>query len=116
VSLLLLLLLLSTLSVKNMERVNFDYSLRNIAIPSNQEYLLELVSSVGIFVSNLKWRYFHFLNPSNKECKETFGFKTNTPAPSVAELKEFENDLHDLVKNVKFRNQTSRQNLYFLKT
>ena len=84
----------------NMERVNFGYSLKNIPIPANQEYLLELVSSVGIFAANLRWRCFHFLNPSNKDSKETFGFKTTKPAPGVASLKEFENDLYDLVKNV----------------
>ena len=108
VSLLMLLLLLSTLCATNMEQVNFGYSLKNIPIPNNQEYLLELVSSVGTFISNLRWRSWHFLNPSNNERKETFGLKTTNPAPSdVKDLKEFENDLHNLVKNVKFKQHTS---------
>ena len=104
----MLLLLVSTLCVTNMEQVNFGYSLKNIPIPNNQEYLLELVSSVGTFISNLRWRSWHFLNPSNNERKETFGLKTTNPAPSdVKDLKEFENDLHNLVKNVKFKQHTS---------
>ena len=61
-------------------------------IPSNQEYLLELINSVGVFISNLRWRCHFFLNPSNANPKETFGFKTNEPAPPVDELKVFEND------------------------
>jgi hypothetical protein len=84
-------------------KVNFNFSLKNIPIPTKQEFLSELISSVGVFVANLKWRSFHFLNPSNRTKKETFGFKTTEPAPSVAELKDFENDMYDLVKNVKFK-------------
>ena len=103
-SLLVLLLPLSTVSVMNMDQVRFNFSLKNIPIPCQKDYLLELISSVGTFVSNLRYRSWHFLNPSeNRNQKETFGFKTTEPAPSIAELKEFEDDLYELVKNVKFR-------------
>ena len=88
----------------NMDQVRFNFSLKNIPIPCQKDYLLELISSVGTFVSNLRYRSWHFLNPSeNRNQKETFGFKTTEPAPSIAELKEFEDDLYELVKNVKFR-------------
>ena len=107
VSLLILLLLLSTLSVRNMDQVNFNLSLKNIPTPTKQEHCSELIHSVGIFVANLRWRSFYFLNPSNTDRKETFGFKTTEPAPSVAELKDFENDMYDLVKNVKFKHNVS---------
>ena len=107
VSLLMLLLLLSTISVMNMEQVKFNYSLKDIPIPSQQEYLMELISSVGIFISNLRWRCYHFLNPSNHDSKETFGFKTNNVAPTVDELKEFEHGIYDLVKSVKFQQHTN---------
>ena len=85
VSLLMLLLLASTLSVMNMEQVKFNHSLKDIPIPSQQEYLMELIDSVGTFISNLRWRAYHFLNPSNKNSKETFGFKTSKVAPVVEE-------------------------------
>ena len=90
VRLLMLLLLLSTLLVINMEQVNFGYSLKNIPIPSKQDYLLELINSVGIFVANLRWRCHFYLNPSNQNRKESFDFKTSKAAPSVPELTEFE--------------------------
>ena len=109
VSLLMLLLLLSTFCVMNMEQVNFDYSLKNIAIPTQKEYLIELISSVNIFIANIKWRCFHFLNPVNSKQKETFGFKMTSPPPSITELKDFENELHDLVKNVKFKRYKPNQ-------
>ena len=73
-----------------MEQVNFGYSLKNIPIPSKQDYLLELINSVGIFVANLRWRCHFYLNPSNQNRKESFDFKTSKAAPSVPELTEFE--------------------------
>ena len=88
----------------NMEQVKFEYSLKNIAIPTQKEYLIELINSVNIFLNSLKWRSFFFLNPTNKKQKETFGFKTTNSPPNIAELKEFEMELHAIVKNVTFRN------------
>ena len=46
---------------------------------------------------------FHILNPSSKESKETFGFKTTTSPPFIPELKPFEDELFSLVSNIKFR-------------
>lgn len=103
VSLLMLLLLLSTFSVVNMEQVQFNYSTKNISIPTKKEYLLELIRAVEIFDSNIRWRCFHFLNPCNSNRKETFGFKTTKPAPFIAELKDFQTELYNIVKNIKFK-------------
>ena len=97
--LLMLLLLASTLCVKIMKKVNFNCSLKNIPTPSDQEYLTKLINSVFVFMSALSWRAFHFLNPSNSKSKDTFGFKTTEAAPSVPELKNFENDMYELVRN-----------------
>ena len=99
----MLLLLLSTFCVMNMEQVNFNYSLKNIPIPTEKEYLIELISSINIFIANVKWRCFHFQNPTNSNRKETFGFKTTSPPPSIFELKQFEQELYDIVKNIKFK-------------
>ena len=114
VSLIVLLLLVRTLCVKIMDQVNFDGSLKNIPIPSKQEYLTKLINSVFVFISALRWKTFHFLNPSISKSKETFGFRTTEPAPSVVELKTFENEMYELVKNVKFkqiRNNTLQNTL-----
>ena len=99
----MLLLLVSTVCVRIMDKVNFNCSLKNIPLPSKQEYLTKLINSVSIFISTLSWRAFHFLNPSNSNQKETYGLKTTEAAPSVAELKSFENDMYELVKNVNFK-------------
>ena len=105
-SLLMLLLSLCTLCIMNMEQVNFGTSLKNIPIPSKQDYLFELIHSVGVFVANLRWRVFFFLNPVEQSKIEKYGFKSTKPAPNVKELKQFEDSLYDLV-NVKFKQSPS---------
>ena len=44
------------------------------------------------------------LNPDLRmDQKETYGFISTTPPPIIQELKEFENDLVDLIQNINFR-------------
>ena len=109
VSLAVLVLLLSTICVRNMERVNFNYSLKNIPVPSQKDYLLELTNSVGIFISNIRWRSHFFLNPSDHNKKETYNFKSSKAAPQIAELKEFEEEIYDIVKSVTFKHGYSTE-------
>ena len=59
-------------SVDDMEHVKFDYSMKNIPIPSEREFIIELISSVEKFIKNLKWRAFHYLNPA-KHNGNSFG-------------------------------------------
>ena len=87
----------------DLEQVNFDYSMKNIGLPSQKEYLQQLIHSVEKFVRNLRWRCFFYLNPSQKPEKETYGFRSIRAAPRVRELDKLEESLQDLVKNVKFR-------------
>ena len=98
---------MSTLCIMNMEQVNLNTSLKNIPIPSKQEYLSELIFSVGVFIANLRWRVFFFLNPAEQSKVEKYGFKSTKPAPYVKELKQFEDSIYDLVKNVKFKQSPS---------
>ena len=46
-----------------MEAKNFDYSLRNVPIPSKCKYLKCIVEKIEIFVRRLRWKSYHF-------CKE----------------------------------------------
>ena len=89
-------------SVDTMEQVKFDYSMKNIPIPSEREFIIELISSVEKFIKNLKWRVFHYLNPAQQSRnKKTFGFNSTSPPPKVAELQD---KLYDLIFNIKFKN------------
>ena len=87
-----------------MEKVNFNYSMKNIPIPPKQDYQIQFIKSVETFVKNIRWRSFFFLNPNDTpNRRETFGFNTTSPAPHVDELKELENELFELTKNIKFK-------------
>jgi hypothetical protein len=86
-----------------MEQVNCGYSMKNIAIASKKEYILGLTHSRREFVNNLSRRVKFYLNPrKSNEVKETFGLKSTKRAEPVPEMKEFEEKLNDIVKNVKF--------------
>jgi hypothetical protein len=53
-----------------MDQVNFNYSMKNIPIPSKQDFLTQLISSSEKIVKNLKWKIHFFLNPSEPRHKK----------------------------------------------
>ena len=64
-----ILMLLSTLGAI-MEQVNFNYSIKNIPIPSQQDFRIQMIKSVEHFVKNIRWRAFHYLNPVQTNVKK----------------------------------------------
>lgn len=53
---------------------------------------------------NLRWKVFFFLNPSLKGTKkESFGFKSTSNPPFMKEIKPFEDEMFELVHNIKFK-------------
>ena len=58
---------------QDLEEVNFGYSMKNVSLPSQKEYILQLIHSVEKFVRNLRWRTYFFLNPQERQQKEKFG-------------------------------------------
>ena len=84
-------------------KFEFGYSLKNISLPSQKEYLLQLINSVETFVSNVRKRAYFFLNPLDRPQKEKFEFKSIKASPKLKDLRKFEDNLFDLVKKVQFR-------------
>ena len=114
---------MGTMAPIELEKVNFGYSLKNIPIHSNKAYLKSIVEKLESFISRLRWKVFFYLkerekpeNESSKENKptENFGFKSENALPASKDLKQFENDLYDLVKNIQFRNpaEVKRRNSF----
>ena len=66
-----------------------------------------LINSSEKFIRTVRWRVFHATNPNKSNKKENFGFNSTKPAPSNPDLKEFENGMADLIKNVKFKKDTN---------
>ena len=106
----LVFILLSSLSVAcRMDRQNFNYSMKCVPIPSEEEYKLELLDSIHKLDTRMRWRAFHFLNPSQtKNSKETFGFNTSTAPPFIKELKTFQDGMIGIAKNLKFKKVTNQ--------
>ena len=87
-----------------MERLDTDYSKKNIPILSRNEYKIQLISKVENVLKRMKWKALQFLEKLEKNNKETYGFKSRICPQGVDELNKFEEDLMLMIKNIDFRN------------
>ena len=92
----------------NFEKTNFDYSMKNIGVPTKMEYQMSLIHQVRSFVDRVRWKAFHILNPTNREKKETFGFNTIASSPKVEALEVFEEKMMNLVKDIEFQRKGNK--------
>ena len=101
----LVILLWSPLCVStSMDHHNFGYSMKNVPLPSEKEYKLELLNSIHSFDNRMKWRAHHFLNPNvAKSTKETYGLNTSNSPPPIKELKALQDGLCEIARNIQFR-------------
>ena len=83
---------------------DLGYSLKNIPIPSKQAYMKSMIEKLEVFIKRVRWKAFFFLNEEEgKKSFNNFGFKTENTPPPCDYLKDFENDLYELVKNIEFK-------------
>ena len=89
-----------------MEKINFNYSLKNIPTPSRSSYQLKLIDKIESVIKRMRWKAFFFLkdNNSNETARETFGFKSKRHPAQITEMQCFKKDLLDMIKSLKFRN------------
>ena len=92
-----------------MEKINFEYSTKNIPIPSERSYKLKLVEKIEMVVKKMRWKAL-CINNKNEKVKNTYGLKSFNCPPQVKELIPFENDLIDLVRKIKFNNYKKNNN------
>ena len=75
--------------------------MKNIPIPKKEEIQLEHINSSEVFIRKARWRTWHYLNPHmTSNNKETFDFNTTSAAPIMPELKQLEDRMYDLIKNI----------------
>ena len=92
------------LSQSTMEPIVFENSDKNIPVHGRKTFLKMFINAVEVFDKNLRWAAYFFLNPDKVPAhKNWYGFKSNNPAPYVKELKDFQDDLLKLTKNLEFR-------------
>ena len=101
-----------------MEKLQFDYSYKNIPIPTERNYKLQLMDKIELVIKRMRWKA-HFYN-ERKDAKEnethtipeTYGLKSLNCPPQVRELIQFESDLLDIIKSLKFgKTRSSFQNI-----
>ena len=86
-----------------MERFNISYSKKNIPIPTEKEYKIQLVAKVVSFTKRMRQKALKFLGKLGSKEKETFSLKSDKCPLSVDVLAKFESDLLAIVHNVEFR-------------
>ena len=97
-----------------MDRINFEYSTKNIPIPSRNEFIKKLIEKTEQLCRRMRWKAYFFLNPGTQATqKNTYGFNSRKTPPQVTEMMNFENRLLRMIENVKFRhvNCTFQQHL-----
>ena len=98
-----------------MEKFNIDYSTKNIPLPSKNNYLQRLIEKTELFLRRMRWKAHFFLNPSTaSSSKQTYGFKSTKNPPPIDELKDFEDDMLNMIQSTKF-NQVNNPFLNKLK-
>ena len=91
-----------------MEKKTYNYSTKNIPVPSERNYKLQLAEKIEIFIKRMRWKAIMY----DTGCKQNrnvdkYGLKTLHSPKQVKELSAFEKDLIAVVKDIKFRNVRS---------
>ena len=98
-----------------MDRRTFNYSLKNIPIPSEKSYKLKLIEKVEQVIKRMRWKA-HFFDSKDKDKDQgmavNYGFKSRMCPPQVKDMIRFEDDLYQMIKKVEFK----RVNNEFLNT
>ena len=87
-----------------MEKINFNYSLKNIPTPTKTSYQLMLMEKIESVIKRMRWKAHFYLKKDTSNIAYTnYGFKTRNFPLQCKELQNFEKDLVDTIKLIKFR-------------
>ena len=87
-----------------MEKINFNYSLKNIPTPTKASYQLMLMEKIESFIKRMHWKaHFYLKKVASNIAYTNYGFKTRNCASQCKELQNFEKDLLDIIKLIKFQ-------------
>ena len=90
--------------LRAMRQFRLEYSLKNIPIPSRDNYLRNLIEKVESVLKRMRWKaHFILKGEKNQENTNHFGLSSNKTPPTILELKPFEEDVLKLLENIKFR-------------
>ena len=87
-----------------MEQRTFNYSLKNIPIPSEKQYKKNLLEKTEEIIKRMRWKA-DFLDKQEDDSRkeEDYGFKSRKCPTQVKEMEAFENELLEMTRDIKFR-------------
>ena len=85
-----------------MEKLKSDYSIKNIPVTTKRSYLLKLIEQIEMVIKRMRWKVIYCDMKGNSIKTETYGLKSQKTPPPINKLAAFENDLIELVENIKF--------------
>ena len=92
-----------------MEKINLNYSTKNIPLPPRNEYMKRLIEKTEHFLRRLRWKAHFFLSvEADTPHKETYGFKSRNSPPKINELIPFEEGMLNIIHNIEFDNNASK--------
>ena len=92
-----------------MEKTNLQYSTKNIPTTSERNYKTKLLEKIEAVIRRMRWKAIFFDEDTDDDQPvETYGLKTNATPAQVMEMVEFEKELIDFVRKVKFRKNTNQ--------
>ena len=94
---------------------DFEHSLKNIPFSNKKYFMTKIFDQTSKFINRLRWKA-HFFElqdshdypdtPTQDDINKIFASKRS--APEMKDLKNFEDDLLDMIKNIKFNNFKSK--------
>ena len=88
-----------------MDKLNFNYSLKNTPLPNKDIYRKNLTQKVESFIKKIRWKGFfferHFLD--NEEIATNFGFKSVKPHPKMTACINLKVTCKHMVQNIEFK-------------
>jgi hypothetical protein len=82
--------------------------LKNIGLPSRDEYKKRLIDKIENVVTRMRWKAHFYLHEQNAKEQYKFGLKSKTAPPFIHEMKAFEDDLVNMMENIQFRNVSDK--------
>lgn len=87
-----------------MESTRFDYSTKNIPLPSERDYHRKLIEKTEQLCRRMRWKAYFYLNPDvSDKHKQTFGFTSRNTPPPIPAMLNFEKRLVTMIQKIKFR-------------
>lgn len=99
-----------------MDCIDFGYSMKNIPLPTQENYIYKLIDKTEKLLKRMRWKAFFFEKDHEKEMINTDRaiFKSRKCPPQVPDLISFENDIQKMIEKIEFRT-TSNEFLALLK-